>query len=170
MAAASRIIFAMARDGRLPAHKLLKKVNSRTQTPIPATLLVVIVGVVVMAVMPGGALLQLIQAGTIINNIPYAMTIILYLVVRGELGRKEGAFSLGRFEVPVAVIALVWVLFAMFAVIASSSIVPVIIVLGLLLSGAVYFVYLLMCRRDVLEREPGSADGFLPSSATSTQR
>jgi hypothetical protein len=59
----------------------------------------------------------------------------------------------------------------MFAVIASSAtIVPVMIVLGLLLSGAVYFVYLLMCRRDVLEHEPGGADGFLPSSATSTQR
>jgi amino acid transporter len=170
MAGASRIIFAMARDGRLPAHNVLKKVNPRTQTPIPATLLVVVAGVVVMIVLPGGALLQLIQAGAIINNIPYALTIILYLVVRGKLGRKEGAFSLGRFEVPVAVIALVWVLFAMFAVIASSSIVPIIIVLGLLLSGAVYFVYLLMCRRDILEREPGSADGFLPSSATSTQR
>ncbi len=150
---------------------MLKKVNPRTQTPIPATLLVVVAGVVVMIVLPGGALLQLIQAGAIINNIPYAMTIILYLVVRGKLGRKEGAFSLGRFEVPVAVIALAWVLFAMFAVIASSAtIVPVMIVLGLLLSGAVYFVYLLMCRRDVLEHEPGGADGFLPSSATSTQR
>ena len=58
-------------------------------------------------VMPGGALIQLITVGAIFNNIPYALTIVLYLVVRKKLGRKEGAFSLGRFEVPVAVVALV---------------------------------------------------------------
>ena len=157
MAGTSRIIFAMARDERFPAHGVFKKVNPRTQTPIPATLLVLAVGVVVMVVMPGGALLQLILAGAIFNNIPYAMTIILYLVVRRKLGRKQGAFDLGRFEVPVAVIALAWVLIATFVVIVSSAtIVPMMIVVSLLLSGGVYFVYLLKCRRDVLEHEPGT--------------
>ena len=157
MAATSRIIFAMARDNRFPAHGVFKKVNPRTQTPIPATLLVLAIGVVVMVVMPGGALLQLILAGAIFTNIPYAMTIILYLAVRRKLGRKEGAFDLGRFEVPVAVIALAWVLIATFVVIASSAtIVPVMIVIGLLLSGGVYFVYLLKCRREVLDHEPGA--------------
>jgi amino acid transporter len=98
------------------------------------------------------------------------MTIVLYLVVRRKLGRKEGAFSLGRFEVPVAVVALIWVLVALFVVIASSAtIVPVLIVVGLLLAGGMYFVYLLKCRREVLEYEPGSADVVEPSYATSTQ-
>jgi amino acid transporter len=157
MAATSRIVFAMARDERFPAHRMFKKVNPHTQTPIPATLLVLAIGVVVMVVMPGGALQQLISAGAIFNNIPYAMTIVLYLVVRRKLGRKEDAFSLGRFEVPVAVIALAWVLTAMFVVIMSSTIVPVMIVVGLILSGGVYFVYLLKCRREVLEDQPGMA-------------
>ena len=44
---------------------------------------------------------------------PVGMTIVLYLVVRRKLGRKEGAFSLGRFEMPVSVVALAWVLIAM---------------------------------------------------------
>jgi amino acid transporter len=159
MAATSRIIFAMARDGRFPAHGVFKRVNPRTQTPIPATLLVLAVGVVVMVVMPGGALLQLILAGAILTNIPYAMTIMLYLVVRRKLGRKKGAFSLGRFELPVAVIALAWVLIATFVVIASSAtIVPILIVLGLILAGAAYFAYLMKYRRQVLEHEPGVAD------------
>jgi amino acid transporter len=159
MAATSRIIFAMARDGRFPAHGVFNRVNPRTQTPIPATLLVLAVGVVVMVVMPGGALLQLILAGAILTNIPYAMTIMLYLVVRRKLGRKEGAFSLGRFELPVAVIALAWVLIATFVVIASSAtIVPILIVLGLILAGAAYFAYLMKYRRQVLEHEPGVAD------------
>jgi amino acid transporter len=159
MAAVSRIIFAMARDGRFPAHGLLKRVNPRTRTPIPATLAVLALGIVLMVVMPGGALLQLILAGAILTNIPYAMTIVLYLVVRRKLGRKEGAFSLGRFEVPVAVIALLWVLVATFVVIASSAtVVPILIVVGLILAGGVYFAYLMKYRRRVLEHEPGVAD------------
>jgi amino acid transporter len=161
MAAASRIIFAMSRDGRFPAHGLFKRVNPRTQTPIPATLLVLALGIVLMVAMPGGALLQLILAGAIFTNIPYAMTIILYLLVRRKLGRKEGAFSLGRFEVPVAVVALAWVLLALFVVIASSAtVVPILIVVGLMLTGGVYFAYLMKFRRQVLEHEHGEADLF----------
>jgi len=44
MAATSRIVFAMARDERFPAHRMFKKVNPHTQTPIPATLLVLAIG------------------------------------------------------------------------------------------------------------------------------
>jgi amino acid transporter len=156
MAGTSRIVFAMARDERFPAHRLFKRVNPRTQTPIPATLLVLAVGVAVMVVMPGGALMDLISTGAIFNNIPYAMTIVLYLVVRRKLGRKEGAFSLGQFEVPVSVIALAWVLIAMFVAIMTTTIVPVMIVIGLILSGGGYFVYLLKCRPEVLAHEPGT--------------
>jgi len=156
MAGTSRIVFAMARDERFPAHRLFKRVNPRTQTPIPATLLVLAVGVAVMVVMPGGALMDLISTGAIFNNIPYAMTIVLYLVVRRKLGRKDDAFSLGRFEVPVSVIALAWVLIAMSVAIMTTTIVPVMIVVGLILSGGGYFAYLLKCRPEVLEREPGT--------------
>jgi amino acid transporter len=161
MAATSRIIFAMSRDGRFPADGLFKRVSPRTQTPIPATVLVLVLGIVLMIAMPGGALLQLILAGAIFTNIPYAMTIILYLRVRGKLERKEGGFSLGRFEVPIAVVALLWVLFALIVVIASSAtVVPILIVVGLMLAGGVYFAYLMKYRRQVLEHEPGKADLF----------
>ncbi len=46
MTACSRIIFAMSRDSRFPAHRLMRRVDPRTQTPIPATLLTLVVGVV----------------------------------------------------------------------------------------------------------------------------
>jgi amino acid transporter len=159
MAAASRIVFAMSRDGRFPAHGLFKRVNPHTQTPIPATLLQLALGIVVMVAMPGGVLLQLILAGAILTNIPYAMTIILYLVVRRKLNHRERAFNLGRFEVPVAVIALAWVLVATFVVVASSvTLVPISIVAGLMLAGGVYFAYLMKFQRQVLEHEPGEAE------------
>ncbi|WP_281254757.1 APC family permease [Mycobacterium aquaticum] len=157
IAGTSRIVFAMARDERFPAHRMFSRVNPHTRTPIPATLLVLALGVVVMLVMPGGALIQLITAGAIFNNIPYALTIVLYLVVRKKLGRKEGAFSLGRFEVPVAVVALAWVFIAIFVVSVSEATVTTFLIIGgLVLSGAVYLGYLLKCRREVLEREPGT--------------
>jgi amino acid transporter len=34
---AARYIYAMSRDGRFPAYKLMRRVNPKTRTPIPAT-------------------------------------------------------------------------------------------------------------------------------------
>jgi amino acid transporter len=158
MAATSRIIFAMARDKRFPAHRLFKRVNVRTSTPIPATLLQLGLGVALMVWMPGSVMLQLILAGAILTNIPYGMTVVLYLSVRGRLDSKEGAFNLGRFESPVAVVALVWVVGAAFvSIMTSPTIVPSLIVAGMLLAGAGYLGYLMKCQRQVLEHEPASS-------------
>ena len=89
------------------------------------------------------------------------MTIVLYLGVCLKLGRREGAFNLGRFEVPVAIAALVWVLVALLVVIASSATaVALLIVVGLMLAGGVCFAYLLKFQRQVLDHEPGKADLF----------
>jgi amino acid transporter len=159
MAAASRLIFAMARDNRFPAHRLFKRVNPHTRTPIPATLLQLGLGIALILGVNGSVMLQLILAGAILVNIPYGMTIALYLAVRGKLDRKAGAFNLGRFEVPVAVTALVWLFVAAAASIMSApTIVPVMIVAGMLLVGGVYLAYLLMFQRQVLEHEPGQED------------
>jgi amino acid transporter len=40
MATGARLVFAMSRDGRFPAHRLMRRVHPRTQTPIPATVLI----------------------------------------------------------------------------------------------------------------------------------
>ena len=159
MAATSRIVFAMSRDERFPAHGLFRRVNRRTRTPIPATLLVLALGVVLMAVVPGAALLQLILAGAIFMFLPYGMTIVLYLSVRSRLDRQEGAWDLGRWEMPVAVAALLWVVVALVVAIATApSAGPLLIVVGLVLVGGVYFAYLLMFRRQVLMTPLAGAD------------
>ena len=89
---------------------------------------------------------------------PHRHTLTCKHCVHPRLAR-EGAFNLGRFEVPVAVVALVWVLVATFVVIASSvTLVPILIVAGLMLAGGVYFAYLLKFQRQVLEHEPGKAE------------
>ena len=44
----SRIVFAMSRDSRFPGHRLMRRVNPHTQTPVPATILIAVLGVLLM--------------------------------------------------------------------------------------------------------------------------
>ncbi|MET7744875.1 APC family permease [Streptomyces sp. NPDC005385] len=158
MAACSRIVFAMSRDARFPAHQLMRRVSPRTHTPIPATILIFVMGVVLMVALPGAALLKLITASTILPALTYGLTIVLYLAVRRRLDRKKGAFNLGRFELPVAICALVWSAVSLFVLVApSEALVPVLIVVGLILAGGLFFLGLLVFDREALETEPGDA-------------
>lgn len=161
MASGARYIYAMARDGRFPASKMFRRVNPKTRTPIPATVLVLVVGAVLMAVMPGDALLQLIMAGAIVTILPYLLTIILYLATRHKLDRKPGGFDLGRWEWPVAIGALVWVIISLFVVIATSpTAAPIVLAFGLSAAGLLYFGYLWKFNRAVLDHEPGDPNMF----------
>jgi amino acid transporter len=157
--ACSRIVFAMSRDSRFPAHQIMGRVNRHTKTPIPATVLILVLGVVLMLALPGSAMLELITAGTILPAITYGSTIVLYLAVRKRLERNKGAFDLGRFELPVAICALIWSMFALFVLVTpESALVPVLIVVGLLVAGGLFFLWLLMFRREVLETEPSDLE------------
>ncbi|MGY3556439.1 amino acid transporter [Williamsia sp. R60] len=161
MTSTARYIFAMSRDKRFPGHQVMRRVNPRTKTPIPATLLVLAVGVILMLVMPGSALLQLIATGAIFNIGLYLMTIVLYLGVRRKFGRGQSGFDLGRFEKPVAIAALVWVITALAVVLtASTTWATIVIVLGLLIPGLAYFLYMLRFDREVLETISDDADLF----------
>ncbi len=156
MAACARQVFAMARDARFPLHALMRKVNPRTQTPVAATILILVVGVVLMLALPGEALLQLIIGSTILPALIYGAIVILYLAVRKRLEHKQGGFSLGRFEVPVAVAALVWEAIVLVVLVTpGDATVPTLIVAGLILAGGVYFAYMRIRHPEVLDHEPG---------------
>ncbi len=161
MASCSRMAFAMARDSRFPFHRLISRVNPRTRTPIPATILILVVGVVLMVALPGAALLQLIIGSTILPALIYGAIVVLYLSARKRLERKEGGFSLGRFELPIAYAALIWVVVALFALASpGGALVPDLIVVGLIVAGGLYFAKMLVFNREVLESEPGGPDDF----------
>lgn len=165
IASTSRYIFAMRRDGRFPGHRIMGRVNPRTHTPIPATLLVLAIGVALMIVLPGQALIQLIATGTLLGISLYAMTILLYLGVRRRLSPSDGGFDLGRLDKPIAIAALVWVLAALFVVLTSATTVAtIVIIVGLLLVGVAYFIYMWKFNRAVLEHEPGDADLFVENA------
>src|SRR3954447_21001528 len=161
MATGARLVFAMSRDARFPAHRLMRQVNPRTQTPIPATILIFAGGLVLMFALPGQALIQLITASTILPILIYGATVVLYLAVRGRLDRKEGAFDLGRFELPVAIIALIWLAVAMFVLVTpAEALVAVLIIVGLMLVGGLFFLGILMFDRKSLDNEPDVAPVF----------
>ena len=128
---------------------------------MPATILICVVGVVLMVALPGEALMQLIIGGTILPALIYGATVVLYLSVRKRLDSKEGAFSLGRFELPVAYAALMWVALALFALLSPpDAVVPGLVVLGLIVAGGIYFASMLLFNREVLETEPGEPGAF----------
>jgi amino acid transporter len=159
----SRIIFAMARDGRFPAHQLMRKVDNRTRTPIPATILPVVIGIAVLAALPGDALMVLITSGTVFPAVTYGAITVLYLSVRKRLERREGGFSLGRFELPVAIGALLWSVCAVVILLSpSSSLTSIVIVAGLFGLGGLYFAYMMIFNREVLQTEPGDRANTAP--------
>ena len=161
LATCARMVFAMSRDSRFPAHQLMRRVNPRTQTPIPATILIVVVGFVLMGALPGGALLKMLTVGGLIGAVLYGAIIVLYLGVRKRLGHQEDAFDLGRFDMPVAIGALVWSVVVVAVLVSPpEALTAVLISVGVLVAGGVYLAYLLMFNRDVLETEPGDVDVF----------
>ncbi len=161
LATCARTVFAMSRDGRFPAHRLLRRVSPRTHTPIPATIFIALVGVVLMVVLPGDALTELLTVGALIGAALYGAILVLYLAVRNRLDRQEDAFDLGRFEVPVTVGALVWSGFVAFMLVSPHEARSAILIsIGIVLVGGIYWAYLLIANRQVLQTEPGKADVF----------
>ncbi|MEV7595114.1 APC family permease [Streptomyces sp. NPDC089922] len=161
MVSCSRLVYAMSRDARFPAHRVMRRVAPRTGTPVPATLLILGLGVVLLVALPGAALLELITASTILPALIYGATIVLYLGVRSRLDRRTGAFDLGRLELPVAVCALVWTLVALFCLVSPGEArVSVVIVAGMLLLGGLFFLGMLVFDREALDTEPGGESPF----------
>jgi amino acid transporter len=139
----------------------MRRVNPRTQTPISATVLIVVVGFVLMAALPGGALLKMLTVGGLIGAVLYGAIIVLYLGVRKRLGRQEDAFDLGRFDMPVAIGALVWSVLVVFVLVSPpEALTAVLISVGVLVAGGMYLAYLLIFNREVMETEPGVVDVF----------
>jgi amino acid transporter len=95
MTACSRTVFAMSRDARFAAHRLPRRVNPRTHTPVPATILIFVLGVVLMVALPGAALLKLIEVSTILPAIIYGFAVVLYLAVRKRLIERRARSTSG---------------------------------------------------------------------------
>ncbi len=106
----TRLVWAMARDRRLPGHQLLSRVPRATGGPTWATLFAAVVPVIPLIAVRSntGALVDMFTAGTLMPAVTYTGTVLLYAAVAHRLRPEPGYFHLGRWQRPVVTGAMVW--------------------------------------------------------------
>ena len=117
----SRIVFAMSRDSRFPAHRLMGRVNPPHPDPDPGDHPDLRPG--------GGADGGVAGRGAAATDHRGLDPAGHHLRVDNRAlpcgaqatGRRKGAFDLGRFELPVAIGALVWSLLALFVLVTRTG-------------------------------------------------
>lgn len=110
-ASASRVMFSMARDNRLPFGRFLSKVNKRTGTPVVTGITVSLLAILVLLVNLGqaGAFAAITSVSVVIVYLAYLMVTVPALVhrIRGtSLSYGPPVMNLGKWGVPVNVIAV----------------------------------------------------------------
>lgn len=149
---ATRLTWAMSRDQRFPGHQIFSRVDAHTGTPVAATILLGVLIEIVLAIFANqsNALTNLFSAATLLPAIIYLATVILYICTRHRLPQTEG-FKLGRFEWPVIILALVWLVFELLIFRDSSFASPWIYSVVMFAIGLLYFVWLLVARPHILK-------------------
>jgi amino acid transporter len=142
-----RLVWAMSRDDRFPGHQQWRKVSPRFETPLAATVAVFVVGQAILAIfaLQTDALFNLFGAATLLPAVIYAATVLLYIIKRKSLPPSRG-FTLGRFEVPVIVLASIWLIFEL-ALFRDAAFAKAWIYVAIMVCiGAAYLVFLLVRR------------------------
>ncbi len=103
LTSASRMMFAFARDGGLPASSLVRRVNPRFKTPVAAIWLSALLAFV--ATLYGAALTVLVAGSAVFLYISYIMPVTAGLFAEGRTWTRKGPFDLGAFSRPMAVAA-----------------------------------------------------------------
>ncbi|KAF7799180.1 hypothetical protein EIP86_010411 [Pleurotus ostreatoroseus] len=145
----SRQNFAFARDGALPGSRFLYSVNRYSGTPVNAVwtsaFLAGLLGLLAFAGPAAiGAIFTLgVVAQYISNSIPIAARFL------GRQPFKHGPFNLGRFGLPVGVVAVSWMTFMAIVLLfpttpqttSSEMNYTVVVMGGVIISALVYFYF-----------------------------
>ncbi|MFF3752369.1 APC family permease [Streptomyces sp. NPDC002018] len=111
-AAGIRLAFKMARDNCLPASSWLARVSPRFGTPVIPTIVIglVAVGVLVININQPRIFSVITSIAITMISMAYLMVTLPMLVqrLRGTWRPEEGRFSLGRFGLPVNLLAVLW--------------------------------------------------------------
>jgi amino acid transporter len=147
----------MSRDQRFPGAPIFARVNERTGTPVAATLLIGVLTEIVLAIFANqtNALSSLFSAATLLPAIIYLFTVLMYAFTRRKLPPARG-FSLGAFEWPVIIFALVWLVFELLIFRDAQFASPWTYSLVMFAIGLIYFAFLLVRRPQTLERPPST--------------
>lgn len=142
-----RLVWAMSRDQRFPGWQVLHKVSPRFKTPLNATIAMTTISAVILALFSSStdALFILFSAATLLPAIIYTITVVLYIATRRRLPASSG-FNLGRWELPIIVVAVVWLVLALSLFRDASFTQPWLYVVVMIGIGALYLAYLLATR------------------------
>jgi amino acid transporter len=103
-----RLAYSMARDRQLPGSKILSTVHPRTGTPVGACILVAVMAGIFFLKYGGVAFIAIAASGMIYISYILANIAILQARRRGFFERRDVPFSLGRWGMPLNILALVW--------------------------------------------------------------
>ena len=142
-----RLVWAMSRDERFPGWQAWGKISPRFGTPLNATIFMFLIGQLILAIFSTrtDALFGLFAAATLLPAIIYTVTVILYIVKRRSLPASKG-FALGKWEIPVIVVAVIWLGFELLLFRDASFRDPWLYVGIMVVIGALYLGYLLITR------------------------
>ncbi|OJT12513.1 hypothetical protein TRAPUB_10914 [Trametes pubescens] len=108
---ASRVVFAFARDNALPGSRWWKRMHPYTHTPVNAVwLVIVLAGLCGLLGFSETALSSLAGASVIGLYVSYVTPIFLR-ITSGRDKLKPGPFSLGKYYMPIGIVAVCWVTF-----------------------------------------------------------
>ncbi|KZT70231.1 amino acid transporter [Daedalea quercina L-15889] len=108
---ASRVVFAFARDHALPGSRWWKRMNARTQTPVNAVWLVMLLAGICGLLGFSATALSSLAGASVIGLYTSYVTPIFLRITSGRNKLVPGPFSLGRWCVPIGAIACSWVAF-----------------------------------------------------------
>ncbi|WP_194831846.1 amino acid permease [Nocardia sp. XZ_19_369] len=113
--AGSRLMFSMARDGKLPFARRLAAVHPRFGTPVLPAVVIGLLGIGLLVLNLGNAAIFATLASVCIVTLYLAYLLVTApLLVRRVKGMpadeasEPGLFSLGRFGVPINALAVLW--------------------------------------------------------------
>lgn len=106
MVAASRVTFAYARDGCFPASHIIKRVNRHTHTPVNAVWFNTIIGILMTLLIFAGeiAIGAIFSIAAVAAFVAFTVPIFIRVFFVGNRFRP-GPWNLGRFSLPIGVMA-----------------------------------------------------------------
>lgn len=111
-ASASRMIFAFAREGTLPASGLLSRLSDRDRLPIPAILVAGgVASLILVATLADAVFATLVNFTSGGFFIAFSLPVVGLLVTQLRGRWTPGVFALGRWSLPVTALAAIWALF-----------------------------------------------------------
>jgi amino acid transporter len=162
----TRLVWAMSRDQRFPGYSLFRRVSAQRGTPVIATVFCGVLIEVVLAIFATqtNPLTNLFSAASLLPVIIYLATVILYISTRNKLPQVRG-FSLGAFEWPVVILALVWLLFELSIFRDKSFGVPWLYTAVMFAIGLIYFIWMLIRQPAVLRIPPQGEESVTSAQA-----